>query len=387
MDLAVTIFDHAVLLVSEILKARRELHDAPQKLLDLVGQVEVAQVVLNKIRETNSYGEDSFKKYLNDLGEELMCAQEKVEKYRKRAERRKGEVLEIAKATFGQGAAKQNQSTESIRERIRKLLEQLNQLVNVETSRQVSNLTETVQHNQLVNIDTNQKVSGLSETVKLHHLVNFDTNLKVTSLVEMTLAQYVRPQSSSASIPRLISKLDELSIASLDEEDCTVNVEIANSHTSDFHTPLVEMQSSSSSGDEGTRRAAKKGGYEIANFTKVKFSIEVEEDRYFYVIVYDATEATEPSLFFPESTSMKNKLTSKFKRSFPDPIKFGSDPLSLVMEKSERLGANGIGRQNVYILLSCNNLHSDNTKHLQLRDIEGNIDDGVFVKQFIFDIK
>ncbi|KAJ7560339.1 hypothetical protein O6H91_04G125200 [Diphasiastrum complanatum] len=360
--LAITILDHVCVLVTQILTARSELQDAPRKVLDLVDVVETAEVRLNKLRETDLPAELSFRKCLQDLGTELVSAQEKVEKYKRKQAQRKNEALEIAKAAFQQGVVKQNRETESIRERLRKLLEQLDQLLTVDSNLKITSLSTTT-------LDSNAKLTTLSETV------------------EMTL-KLVRPPLPAT--PVLVSLLDQLAILSLDDEECEVDLEIASSHTSDFQAPLVELQRLSSQEiikDDGNRRAATEGGYEIANSSKVRFSIKVEEDRCFYVIVYDATEATEPSLFFPLSTSMKYKVDSNFKRKFPDPVKYRSDPLSMVIEKSERLGTDGVGRQNVYILLSCSKLHPDNLKLVNLGDIEENIDNEVFVRKFIFDVK
>eukprot|EP00250_Pteridium_aquilinum_P006938 c16758_g1_i1 orf=1-342(-) len=114
MDMfAGTIVDRAIWLVGEILKARRELHDAPKKLLGLVEQVELAQALLLKVRETRSDGDEAIQKCVRDLGDQLACAQDKLLIYTQQSQKPKNEALEILKSTVRQGAAKQNQKTEA----------------------------------------------------------------------------------------------------------------------------------------------------------------------------------------------------------------------------------------------------------------------------------
>eukprot|EP00250_Pteridium_aquilinum_P004423 c14634_g1_i2 orf=219-1388(+) len=383
-----TIVDRAIWLVGEILKARRELHNAPQKLLALVQQVEHAQVVLLKVQQSGAHEEVAFQNCLRDLGEQLLCAQDKLHKYTQQAQKPKNEVLEIAKSSLGQGAAKQNQKTEALRERIRTLLEQLNQLLSAKTGCQLITLSEAVDHSHSVNTDTNTKITVLSKRVVLLQGVMDDTNLKVTTL-EKALSQHtLHPKTALVVVPPLILKLNKLERACCDDEECTIVLEICEDNAHHFHPPLEEMDHNIAVGiEDRNQRAAEKGGYQIANRTKVRFTMDVEENRYFYVIMYDALEDSDPSLYFPEYASDKNQITRMFKRVFPDHTRFRCDPPHMVISKSGHLSTDAIGRHNIYIVLSRSKLHSDTGEQLPLRDIIDNIEDKDFVRRFVFDIK
>jgi hypothetical protein len=95
-----------------------------------------------------------------------------------------------------------------------------------------------------------------------------------------------------------------LALSCLDDETCCVDVEIAPSHNSEFRPPGAEERKGPvTGGSEENRRGAREGGYEISNFTKVRFRISVVEERFLNVIIFDNWFVTPPELFFPKSTA------------------------------------------------------------------------------------
>jgi hypothetical protein len=83
-----------------------------------------------------------------------------------------------------------------------------------------------------------------------------------------------------------------------------VDVEIAPSHNNEFRPPGAEERKTPvTCGSEDSRRGAREGGYEISNFTKVRFRISVVEERFLNVIIFDNWLMTPPELFFPKSTA------------------------------------------------------------------------------------
>jgi hypothetical protein len=102
-----------------------------------------------------------------------------------------------------------------------------------------------------------------------------------------------------------------LALSCLDDETCCVDVEIAPSHNIEFRPPGAEERKGPVTGaSEENRRRAREGGYEISNFTKVRFRISVVEERFLNVIIFDNWLMTPPELFLRKSTAANAKLTS-----------------------------------------------------------------------------
>ncbi|CAK9864698.1 unnamed protein product [Sphagnum jensenii] len=198
---------------------------------------------------------------------------------------------------------------------------------------------------------------------------------------------------SRAPFHDLVSKLHHLALSCLDDETCCVDVEIAPSHNSEFRPPGAEERKGPvTGGSEENRRGAREGGYEISNFTKVRFRIWVVEERFLNVIIFDNWLMTPPELFVPNT----------HEQQFPNHVEYRTDPLSLKLEKSSTLGTETVVMQSIYVVLSPDQLQGNslvrigravihtsyNAKVFTLEDLKLHLDnEDIFVKHFPFDIK
>jgi len=154
MDLTTVLstFLNVKAMVTDILKAREELTKMPDKTKSLPNLVDCPDKSLEKLRPAASalggseaeagmiQSPDQDNKnellcpFLNSLGEELLRAHGKLEKFQRKsgdvAAREK--VWETGKAYFGLGAARQNKTTTEICDSIRRLLYNLNLAILVE---------------------------------------------------------------------------------------------------------------------------------------------------------------------------------------------------------------------------------------------------------------
>ncbi|CAM6057665.1 unnamed protein product [Sphagnum tenellum] len=359
-------------MVTDILKAREELTKMPDNIKSLLNLVDCADKALEKLHPAASDlgGSESdagmiysphhdnenelLRPFLFSLGEELLRVHGILEKF----QRKSGDVAarnrlwETGKAYFGLGAARQNKRISEICDSIRSLLYNLNQVILVKD------------HGTLVS---------------LHQMVS------------RWESDHQSPGGQSrAPFHDLVSKLEHLALSCLDDETCSVDVQIAPSHNNEFRTPgTVESKAPVTGGSEDNRRGAREGGYEISNFTKVRFRISVVEERFLNVIIFDNWLMTPPELFFPKSTSANTKLTSTHERQFPDHTEYRTDPLSLKLEKSSTLGTETVAMQSIYVVLSPEQLQlKDNGKVFTLEDLKLHLDnEDIFVKHFPFDIK
>ncbi len=280
-------------MVTDILKAREELTKMPDRTKSLLDLVDCADKTLGKLHPAESAlgGSESeagmihspdqdnenelLRPFLDSLGEELLRAHGKLEKFQRKSgdAAARNKVWETGKAYFGLGAARQNKKTSEICDSIKSILSNLNQLILVQD------------HGILVSV--NQIVSRLQR-------------------------DHQSPGGQSrAPFHDVVSKLHDLALSCLDDETCCVDVEIAPSHNNEFRPPGAEERKAPvTGGSEDNRRAAREGGYEISNFTKVRFRISVVEERFLNVIIFDDWLMTPPELFFPKSTSADTKLTS-----------------------------------------------------------------------------
>ncbi|KAH8942258.1 hypothetical protein BDL97_14G089100 [Sphagnum fallax] len=347
-------------MVTDILKAREELTKMPDNTKSLLDLVDCADKALEKLHPAASDlgGSESdagmiysphhdkenelLRPFLFSLGKELLRVHGILEKFQRKSGdvAARNKVWETGKAYFGLGAARQNKRISEICDSIRSLLSNLNQVIIVEDHGTLVNLHQIVSRGQR----DHQSPGG----------------------------------QSRAPFPDLVSKLEHLAWSCLDDETCCVDVEIAPSHNNEFRPPGAEERKAPvTGGSEDNRRGAREGGYEISNFTKVRFRISVPGgERFLNVIIFDNWLNTPPELFFPKSTSANTKLTS-------------TDPLSLKLEKSSTQGTETVAMQSIYVVLSPEQLQlKDNAKVFTLEDLKLHLDnEDIFVKHFPFDIK
>jgi hypothetical protein len=139
-------------MVTDILKAREELTKMPDKTKSLVNLVDCADKSLEKLRPAasalggseadadmiQSPDQDNknelLRPFLNSLGEELLRAHGKLEKFQRKSDdvAARNKVWETGKAYFGLGASRQNKRTTEICDSIRSLLYNLNLAILVE---------------------------------------------------------------------------------------------------------------------------------------------------------------------------------------------------------------------------------------------------------------
>ncbi|XP_024519672.1 uncharacterized protein LOC9647994 [Selaginella moellendorffii] len=333
MDMAgsvVGLVDLAIKLVQHILQVREELKNAPLKLQDLVSCVDHAGSLLLDLQAAGESGPITRVRsvVIEELGKELAAANVKIQRFT--GSTKSGNLdARVLKAFLGQGLVKQNRRTEEITARIKEHLTTLNHALTVETR-----------------------------------------------LAVFTASSSCSPRQR----PGIVQLLDRLAVENADDEVCRVALEIGGKFGSKFSSRTPESND--------LKRAAREGGYEIENSTKIRFEISVDEDDYFfYVVTFDCTKAL-VELFYPNHSLANHSLNSKFKRFFPDQVKSRRDPISIRIESSDP-SFTQVEQQIVYIVFAGAKLHEDEPhRALEMKDIQDNINisSKIIVRKYIFDI-
>ncbi|CAM6104041.1 unnamed protein product [Calypogeia fissa] len=381
-------------LIKEILRAREDVHSVPTDIDKLLKVVDELRPVIDKIQAKEAKVQDKeVLSNLQKLGEELAAALEKVDEYEKKEqkEKQRPEVEKFVKALFQQGATKQKKEIGAICMAIKREHEKLNKALTAGT--------------YVITVDTYSTVLSTHSIAEGTQVIVQDTAgtvYGIKSSLETFLAKEDQRGSSVPSAikePSIVDDLESRAYECLDNESYSVYLGTAEGQTNDFYAPRPKYQNADADQSSESMRAAREGGLDVKNYTKVQFQIEVQNECYFYVFSFEKglPTATNLELIFPKHTRCQNKLISNGIRKFPDQDRYKADPQTVKLEKSASVKDGVQGQVLLYVVLSGQPLapgaqdgsNFDKgtiidrlTINLKLEDTS----EDIYVKRFLFDI-
>lgn len=251
-------------LVDAILQARGEVRNATEKTSKLLEKVVNAQTALKRLKK----GPDGQPLWsgpsdvLKDLGAVLCLAWEKLQSNLTSNERREAgnQLVATARSLIGRGASQQNRETAAIIQRLDEVLKTLDRDV-------------------------------------LYFIGEVAAELRTLSISRPSPLQL--PHDEHELVTRM------LTLASEDDETLSLKVEVSIENA--WIDPLsskkeVVRKPVGTIRLVGRKRDAREGGYEVSNRTKVRFSMSVTFEKwYFYVLAADPWANAEPRVVFPKS--------------------------------------------------------------------------------------
>lgn len=352
LDTTTSLLGVAWRLVNTILKAQGEVRNAKEKTNKLLDTVEKAKFSL-RLLQNRPEGQplwEGLNALLEVLGEELCLALEKVQNNVGSNERREtgNQLVATARSVIGRGASQQNKETLAIIQKLEEVLATLD--------RQVLYYIGGVAANN----------QALPRSLPLPHPEH--------ELVARMLS--------------FASRVDEIL-------DLAVAVFLGNSWVDPSNSRKQAVKKPVGIRLNGRKRDAREGGYEIPNRAKVRFSMSVSFDQwYFYVLTSDRWANAEPRVVFPKSANnVTNWLSSKSKRPriFPSKDLHPGDPISLKVERSAHLPDDKEGEVSIFLVVTTTPLQKDGEHgQITIQEIEQHMtsvgEDELIVKHIPFDI-
>ncbi|KAG0600291.1 hypothetical protein M758_11G022300 [Ceratodon purpureus] len=414
------------LIVKEILRARKDVKDAPKKTEDLFKLVESVDRYLNELatftpkeNEPNELvvrlreGSDPefLKPELQELYRTLCSVRSKVTEFQaddKNRERR-NKSFEGIKSLVHQGATKQKKEVEELILNLETSLSKLDKGLGVATFTKTSDTHVIVRETRDQVSVTHEYVLKLCEAVQGQRIVPDvgSSGEKMDIDEEHVNSATAEFKTDNALVKSLIEAADD----DVDYDSYRVDIECKTARNDNAVWEYLQGESDAAvaavAAGVRRQRASVVTGWPVGHEASVRFTMSVPDSRRFYFLSYAHKPGAEVELFFPKRNNAKNTMIPKedstpFTRIFPHRSReYPRDPPNWALKKV--LGSSESSAESVFLIFSKETLvraeAQSKKEDLEMSDVAGELAkhldrknedcgyDDIIVKHFPFDIR